>query len=317
MNWYEHHLGDYARDTAHLSMIEDGAYRRLLDRYYATEKPIPVADVYRIARCRDECDRHAVDVVTGEFFTLDGDVFRHKRCDEVISEFAENEPERDAKKANAKERKRLSRERRKSLFEQLRLHGEVPAFDTPIKALEAMLSRVTGQDVTRDRTVTSTGQDAGQPCDGTITQPPLPTTQPPVEKKKRKAAPSPAATAELPDWVDRTVWDGFVEMRKRKRAPMTERAQVLVIQALTKYRDQGEDPNAMLDQSIRNTWTDVYPVRVDEKQYTTLTNGRAPSTRRVGLTDMSRLAHGFENEGSDHSQPAEARRLAAPVDTSG
>jgi len=27
MNYYEHHLGDYVRDTAHLSMLEDGACR--------------------------------------------------------------------------------------------------------------------------------------------------------------------------------------------------------------------------------------------------------------------------------------------------
>ena len=30
MNYYERHLGDYARDTAHLSMMEHGAYGLLL-----------------------------------------------------------------------------------------------------------------------------------------------------------------------------------------------------------------------------------------------------------------------------------------------
>lgn len=43
MNFYEHHLGDYMRDTAHLSMIEDAAYRRLLDAYYIREAPLPAA----------------------------------------------------------------------------------------------------------------------------------------------------------------------------------------------------------------------------------------------------------------------------------
>ena len=41
VNYYERHLGDYARDTAHLTMVEHGAYTLLLDRYYATESPIP------------------------------------------------------------------------------------------------------------------------------------------------------------------------------------------------------------------------------------------------------------------------------------
>ena len=38
MNYYERHLGDYARDTGHLSMLEHGAYSLLLDRYYATRR---------------------------------------------------------------------------------------------------------------------------------------------------------------------------------------------------------------------------------------------------------------------------------------
>jgi uncharacterized protein YdaU (DUF1376 family) len=40
MNFYKHYLGDYARDTKGLSLIEHGAYRVLLDHNYATEEPI-------------------------------------------------------------------------------------------------------------------------------------------------------------------------------------------------------------------------------------------------------------------------------------
>jgi uncharacterized protein YdaU (DUF1376 family) len=70
MNYYERHLGDYARDTAHLSMLEHGAYGLLLDRYYATEKPIPADQVHRLARARSKEERQAVDDVLAEFFTL-------------------------------------------------------------------------------------------------------------------------------------------------------------------------------------------------------------------------------------------------------
>ena len=184
MNWYEHHLGDYARDTAHLSMIEEGAYRRLLDRYYATEKPIPVTDVYRVTRCCDECDRHAVDVVTGEFFTLVDGFFIHKRCEEVIAAFAEIKPEMEAKKENAKERQRRSREHRKSLFAQLRSADVVPEYNTPTKRLEEMLSRVTVTDVTRDERVTVTQNVTPETCDDTATQHPLPTTH--IEEQEQK-----------------------------------------------------------------------------------------------------------------------------------
>ncbi|MGS1116003.1 YdaU family protein [Castellaniella sp. UC4442_H9] len=70
MNYYEHHLGDYAKDTGHLSMLEHGAYRILLDRYYSTERGIPADQAYRLARARSDEECRAVDAVLEEFFEL-------------------------------------------------------------------------------------------------------------------------------------------------------------------------------------------------------------------------------------------------------
>lgn len=84
MNYYERHLGDYARDTAHLSPLEHGVYTLLLDRYYATEEPIPASQIHRLARARSPEERAAVDAVLEEFFTLDGDAYRNRRADEEI-----------------------------------------------------------------------------------------------------------------------------------------------------------------------------------------------------------------------------------------
>ena len=81
MNYYERHLGDYARDTAHLSMMEHGAYNLLLDRYYATEQGIPADQVHRLARARTREERAAVDAVLQEFFTLQEGVWTHKRAE--------------------------------------------------------------------------------------------------------------------------------------------------------------------------------------------------------------------------------------------
>src|SRR5687768_6580586 len=84
MNYYERHLGDYAKDTAHLSMLEHGAYNLLLDRYYGTEVGIPADQVYRVARARTKEERAAVDVVLGEFFELKDGAWTKGRCDEEI-----------------------------------------------------------------------------------------------------------------------------------------------------------------------------------------------------------------------------------------
>ncbi len=43
MNYYPFHLGDYAAHTKHLGLLEDLAYRRMIDLYYTTEKPLPNA----------------------------------------------------------------------------------------------------------------------------------------------------------------------------------------------------------------------------------------------------------------------------------
>lgn len=166
MNYYEHHLGDYDGATAHLSWLEDCAYRRMLCLYYRTEAPLPadVKQVCRLVRATSKPERDAVQQVLTEFFELAGDGWHNGRCDEDISAYHDLEPEREAKRENAKERQRRARARRAELFEALRGHNIVPPFDTATKALEALLSRVTGAlpvtapvtPVTRDDTATHT-----------------------------------------------------------------------------------------------------------------------------------------------------------------
>lgn len=84
VNYYERHLGDYAKDTAHLSLLEHGAYTLLLDRYYSTEAPIPADQAHRVARARSKEERAAVDAVLAEFFVLKGGVWISKRAEEEI-----------------------------------------------------------------------------------------------------------------------------------------------------------------------------------------------------------------------------------------
>lgn len=93
MNYYEHHLGDYLRDTAHLSMIEDGAYRRLIDAYYIRQQPLPaeLRDVYRLVRAGSKQDKEAVDVVLREFFTQTEEGWSHTRCEKEIARFQEKQ----------------------------------------------------------------------------------------------------------------------------------------------------------------------------------------------------------------------------------
>lgn len=70
MNFYKHHIGDYAKKTGALTMIEHGAYLLMLHAYYGTEKPLPIGrDLYRICRAFGKKERQSVDRVLGLFWT--------------------------------------------------------------------------------------------------------------------------------------------------------------------------------------------------------------------------------------------------------
>lgn len=87
MNYYKRHLGDYAKDTRHLSLAEHGAYCLLLDYYYSTERPIPDDRCERIANAYTDDERRAVRSVLEAFFTLTPEGWRNHRADAEIQEF--------------------------------------------------------------------------------------------------------------------------------------------------------------------------------------------------------------------------------------
>lgn len=81
-------MGDYMRDTAHLSLSEHGAYRVLLDTYYATEQPLPAEKtaLYRITKAITLAERKSVDTVAAQFFPIQADGLRHnQRADAEIA----------------------------------------------------------------------------------------------------------------------------------------------------------------------------------------------------------------------------------------
>jgi uncharacterized protein YdaU (DUF1376 family) len=87
LNYYPFHLGDYAAHTAHLEPMEDLAYRRMLDLYYRTEKPLPreLADIARLIRMKGH--ETEIQSVLGEFFELGPEGWGHGRCDKEITAY--------------------------------------------------------------------------------------------------------------------------------------------------------------------------------------------------------------------------------------
>lgn len=85
MNFYKRHIGDYLKDTAHLSLLEHGVYSRLLDVYYTRESGIPDAQAARLIGARGKDETAALKVVLGEFFELVDGSWIQDRCEREIA----------------------------------------------------------------------------------------------------------------------------------------------------------------------------------------------------------------------------------------
>lgn len=90
MNYYEHHIGDYQKKTAHLSLVEHGVYFLMMQAFYATEKPLPEGKVlYRIVRAESKAERSAVDTIVRQFWRKTPDGLTNKRAKEHLDEYRE------------------------------------------------------------------------------------------------------------------------------------------------------------------------------------------------------------------------------------
>ena len=109
MNFYKFHLGDYYKKTSHLSMLEDGAYRRLMDTIYLREGPLPAdrEQVHRLVKAFTKAEKTAVDSILAEFFVLTDAGYTNARCDEELAETRErSERARQSGLASGRSRKR-------------------------------------------------------------------------------------------------------------------------------------------------------------------------------------------------------------------
>jgi len=166
MHYYQFHIGDYKSHTHHLSLLEDLAYRRLLDFYFLHEKPIKHRDVARQIGMRE----HEEDVMTvlNEFFISTEDGFVSPRADKEIKQYKE--------------------------FAEAGKRGAAKRWGTPPNGEAISPPNAT-------------------PI-ATINQEPITTNH----KPKRESA----TIVACPPDVDQQIWDDWKQLRKAKKAPVTE-----------------------------------------------------------------------------------------------
>jgi uncharacterized protein YdaU (DUF1376 family) len=112
--------------TRELSMVEDGAYWRLVRWCYANESLVPLDTMsqYRVAGAYSDAEKDAVRLIINRFFERTPEGYRQAKVSELIRRWKAGEPEREATAQVAKERKAASRARGKEMRDALRLVGE-------------------------------------------------------------------------------------------------------------------------------------------------------------------------------------------------
>jgi uncharacterized protein YdaU (DUF1376 family) len=215
-------MGDYQRDTGHLSLSQDGAYRRMMDHYYSTESPLPIEKplLYRICGAMDKAEKESVDYVASKFFVAHDGKLYHQRIDEEISKASEKIANLKANGAS----------------------GGVESGKQRLTKIEANASANVEAKTNNTNTNTNTK---------------------PIGLEKHTAQP----LAVLPDWLPERIWDDWVAHRKSIRAKLTPRAAVLCIEKLAELRGAGNDPVAVIEQSIMSgKWTGLFPLKNTQNQ---------------------------------------------------
>ena len=85
MHYYQHHIGDFLRDTSSLSQANAFSYLKLLWMYYDTEAPLPDDPEYLSFKIGASTDD--VKQILKGFFTLENGFWFQKRCDTEIAKF--------------------------------------------------------------------------------------------------------------------------------------------------------------------------------------------------------------------------------------
>ena len=140
MNYYERHIGDYLKDTAHLSLLEHGIYGRLLDVYYTRESAIPDAQAARLVGARSKEELAALKAVLREFFTYNEDSqdWIQMRCEAEIHRFQDKQRKASASASARWANAKTHTERNANASpDAMRTHseGNAPNHQAPIPTL--------------------------------------------------------------------------------------------------------------------------------------------------------------------------------------
>jgi uncharacterized protein YdaU (DUF1376 family) len=99
MFYYQHHIGDFLKDTGNLSDAQAMTYLRLIWLYYDSESPLPNDPDELAFSIRS--DAATVSLILKHYFALEGEFWIHKRIESEICKY-HGKKERARNSANAR-----------------------------------------------------------------------------------------------------------------------------------------------------------------------------------------------------------------------
>lgn len=222
MHYYQHHIGDFIRDTSRLSDDQCMAYLRMIWLYYESEQPLP--NNPRLIAFRVGSSEDVVSLILESFFRLEDDDWKHTRCESEMAEY-------------------------KAICERNRLNGKSGGRPKKTQSVSSGFPVGTQSEPIRNpnhKPVTS-NQEPNNP-------PPTPQKGEEPAKPSRKFDPNKAC----PENVTPEVWADWVKFRKELRKPLTETSCERQAKELAGH----SSPDQVILASISAGWQGLFPDRI-------------------------------------------------------
>lgn len=259
--WMPLYIGDYLADTMHLTTEQHGAYLLLIMAYWKNGGPLPSADLSLAAICRLSGDAWSMHKHTlASFFDTISD----------SSLWILPRAEKEMNKAGINQEKRTLRAQKAAAA---RWSNDAPS-NAPGNApsnQQAMLNEC----------------PSPSPSHKDLKEPSL--------RSVKKSLPKKKSVFELPAWIDQQAWDGFVDMRKEIKKPITENGKDLAVKKLERLAHDGHNPDAVLNQSTFLSWQGLFAIKQEYQNGFGSTNTGTNRESRPSLVERVRQ-RGEENE---------------------
>ena len=88
MHYYKFNIGDFDKSTRHLSIIERGLFRDILDLYVKDEKPITdnLKKLERLLCVKSKAEKEALQNILDDFFVLTDDGYYSDYCQSILDD---------------------------------------------------------------------------------------------------------------------------------------------------------------------------------------------------------------------------------------